>query len=30
MRICGDSAPSYQIRVDKVAEKPPFGEDDEQ
>lgn len=30
MRICGNSAPSYQIRVDKVAEKSPFGEDDEQ
>ena len=28
MRISGDSAPSYQVKIDKMAEKSPFGEED--
>jgi hypothetical protein len=29
MNLDADKAPSYQIRVDKIAEKSPFGDDEE-
>ena len=28
MRLSTDEAPSYQIKVNKIAEKSPFGEDE--
>lgn len=30
MRLSTDSNPSYQIKVNKIAEKSPFGEDEEE
>jgi hypothetical protein len=30
INLDADKAPSYQIRVDKIAEKSPFGEDEEE
>ena len=29
MNLDANKAPSYQLRIDKIAEKSPFGEDDE-
>ena len=29
MRLSENKAPSYQIKVNKIAEKSPFGEDEE-
>lgn len=29
MKLSVDSAPSYQLKVNKIAEKSPFGEDEE-
>jgi hypothetical protein len=29
MRLSVDEVPSYQIKIDKTAEKSPFGEEDE-
>lgn len=30
MRLSADEIPSYQINVNKIAEKSPFGEDEEE
>jgi hypothetical protein len=30
MRLSADTVPSYQIKVNKIAEKSPFGEDEEE
>lgn len=30
MRLSADREPSYQIKVNKIAEKSPFGEDEEE
>lgn len=30
MRLSAEALPSYQISVDKIAEKSPFGEEDDE
>jgi hypothetical protein len=30
MNLDADKAPSYQLRIDKIAEKSPFGEDEDE
>ena len=30
MRLCAEKSPSYKIKVKKITEKSPFGEDEEE
>lgn len=30
MRLCAEKLPSYQIKVNKIAEKSPFGEEEDE